>query len=202
MTTSSLLAFAAALFSGALALAVLLRKRRSFARWCFFAGMGTLAVESALGGISLQASHPEKVAYWQSLVLATKSLLPGFWLAFSLAYSRGNYREFLTTWSYFLAAAFLIPIGISLGFRSELVHLLPPADAAQGWSLSFGGAGRALNALFLIAAVMILNNLEKTFRSAVGTMRWRIKFVVLGIAVIFAARIYTLSQDLLFSITI
>ena len=46
---------------------------------------------------------------------------------------------------------------------------------------------------------MILNNLEKTFRSTVGTMRWRIKFVVLGLAVIFAARIYTLSQDLLFS---
>ena len=47
---------------------------------------------------------------------------------------------------------------------------------------------------------MILNNLEKTFRSTVGTMRWRIKFVVLGLAVIFAGRIYTLSQDLLFSV--
>ena len=161
--------------------------------------MGALAVESALGGISLQASHPEKVAYWQSLVLAMRSLLPGFWLAFSLTYSRGNYHEFLATWKFFLAAAFLVPIGISLGFRSELVHLLPPVGAEQGWSLNFGGAGRALNALCLIAAVMILNNLEKTFRSTVGTMRWRIKFVVLGIAVIFAARIYTLSQDLLFS---
>ena len=106
--------------------------------------------------------------------------MPGFWLAFSLTYSRGNYREFLATWKFFLAAAFLVPIGISLGFRSELVHLLPPADAEQGWSLSFGGAGRALNVLCLIAAVMILNNLEKTFRSTVGTMRWRIKFVVLG----------------------
>ena len=161
--------------------------------------MATLAVESALGGMSLQASQPEKVAYWQSLVLATRSLLPGFWLAFSLTYSRGNYLEFLATWKFFLAAAFLVPIGISLGFRSELVHLLPPVGAEQGWSLSFGGAGRALNALYFIAAVMILNNLEKTFRSTVGTMRWRIKFVVLGIAVIFAARIYTLSQDLLFS---
>ena len=45
---------------------------------------------------------------------------------------------------------------------------------------------------------MVLNNLEKTFRSTVGTMRWRIKFVFLGFAVIFAGRIYTLSQDLLF----
>ena len=98
--------------------------------------MGTLAVESALGGISLQVSHPEKVAYWQSLALVTRSFLPGFWLAFSLTYSRGNYREFLATWKFFLAAAFLVPIGISLGFRSELVHLLPPADAARGLELS------------------------------------------------------------------
>jgi putative PEP-CTERM system histidine kinase len=188
-----------ALFSGALALAALLRKRRSFASWCFFAGMGTLAIESALEGMSLQASQPEKVAYWQSLVLVTRSFLPGFWLTFSLVYSRGNYREFLTTWRFFLAAAVVIPIGISLGFRSELFRLLPPSDAAQGWSLSFGGAGRAVNILCLIAAVMTLNNIEKTFRSTVGTVRWRIKFVVLGLAVIFAGRIYTLSQDLLFS---
>ena len=46
---------------------------------------------------------------------------------------------------------------------------------------------------------MILSNLEKTFRSTVGTMRWRIKFVVLALAVIFAGRIYTLSQDMLYS---
>ena len=97
------------------------------------------------------------------------------------------------------AAAFLLPIGIALGFRSELIHLLPPADSESGWTLSFGAAGRALNVLNLIAAVMVLNNLEKTFRSTVGTMRWRIKFMILGLAVVFAARIYTLSQKLLFS---
>jgi putative PEP-CTERM system histidine kinase len=51
----------------------------------------------------------------------------------------------------------------------------------------------------LIGTVLILMNLEKTFRSAVGTMRWRIKFLVLGLGVIFGARIYTRSQALLFS---
>ena len=161
--------------------------------------MATLAIESALGGMSLAESQPEKVAYWQSLVLVAKSFPPGFWLTFSLVYSRGNYLEFLKTWKFFLAAAFLFPIGIAIGFRSELVNLVPPSDADPVWGLRFGGAGRAVNVLCLIAAVMVLSNLEKTFRSAVGTMRWRIKFAVLGLAVIFAGRIYTLSQDLLFS---
>ena len=40
--------------------------------------------------------------------------------------------------------------------------------------------------------VLILMNLERTFRSAVGTMRWRIKFIVLGLGIVFGARIYTL----------
>ena len=143
-------------------------------------------------------SHAEEVAYWQSFVVMTKSFLPGFWLAFSLTYSRGNYLEFLTKWRLFLAAAFTLPIGVALVFRFELVQLLPPAEDGQGWSLSFGEAGRIVNILCLIGAVMALNNLEKTFRSAVGTMRWRIKFLILGLAVIFASRIYSLSQDMLY----
>jgi putative PEP-CTERM system histidine kinase len=97
-----------------------------------------------------------------------------------------------------LAAAFLLPIGVALCFRPDLVHLLPPSERHQGWGLSFGQAGKIVNILCFVAAVMALNNLEQTFRSAVGTMRWRIKFLILGLAVIFASRIYSLSQDMLY----
>jgi len=41
-------------------------------------------------------------------------------------------------------------------------------------------------------------NLERTFRAAVGTMRWRIKFVILGLGVLFTVRAYTSSQALLY----
>ena len=41
-------------------------------------------------------------------------------------------------------------------------------------------------------------NMEQTFRSAVGTMRWRIKFVVLAVGVIFGARLYIRIQAILF----
>ena len=56
-----------------------------------------------------------------------------------------------------------------------------------------------ITAVLLVSAVLILTNLEKTFRSAVGTMRWRIKFLILGLGVVFGARIYTGSQTFLFS---
>ncbi len=199
MTSSSLQPFAAALFSSALALAVVLRKRQTVASGCFFAGMGIMAVESALGGMSLEASQPVKVALWQTFALMAKSFLPGVWLCFSLTYSRGNFAEFLTKWRYALLAATFLPIGLAVGFRTDLVQVLPLTEPSEGWWVSFGRAARALNVLLLIANVLILMNLEQTFRSAVGTMRWRIKFAVVGLAVVFGARIYTQSQGLLFS---
>jgi putative PEP-CTERM system histidine kinase len=52
--------------------------------------------------------------------------------------------------------------------------------------------------LFLVGAVIVLMNLERTFRAAVGTMRWRIKFMIMGVGVLFAARAYSSSQALLF----
>ena len=85
--------------------------------------MTTLAVDSSFGAMSLKALHPDRVAYWQSLALLAKAFWPGFWLAFSLSYSRGNYLHFLATWKYFLAVAFLVPIGpgIWLSFRTDSI---------------------------------------------------------------------------------
>ncbi len=73
----------------------------------------------------------------------------------------------------------------------------PEGDALL---LRSSGMARALNASLLVAFVLVLMHLEQTFRSAVGTMRWRLKFVVLGLAVIFGAQIYVRSQAILYSV--
>ena len=65
--------------------------------------------------------------------------------------------------------------------------------------LRFSRAAVALNISLLLATVLVLMNLEQTFRSAIGTTRWRVKFVVLGLAVAFGARVYSLSDAVLFS---
>jgi putative PEP-CTERM system histidine kinase len=152
-----------------------------------------------LAGVSLNATLPEEVARWQWYALLAESFLPISWLCFSLTYSRGNSGEFLKRWRFVLLAAFLIPVGLSVAGRGELVHPLPEVRAGHGWWLSLGPATKALNAVLLIAIVAILTNLEKTLRAAVGTMQWRIKFVVVGLGLVFGARIYTASQALLFS---
>ena len=183
MNANTALAFTAALFSLGLTLAVIFRKQRSVANWCFSAGMTALAIESIFGGLSVGAGEPEVGAFWQSLATVPKSFLPGIWLFFSLTYSRGNYRAVLARWRPLLVAAFVIPVGLSALSRAGLV----------------GEMANVLNGLLLIATAMILMNLERTFRSAVGTMQWRIKFLILGLGIIFGARIYTCSQALLFS---
>ena len=71
--------------------------------------------------------------------------------------------------------------------------------AGEALQLRFGAMAKALNIVLLVSFVLALMNLEQTFRSAVGTMRWRIKYVVLGLAVIFGAHFYVRSQAILFS---
>src|SRR5262249_53651828 len=66
-------------------------------------------------------------------------------------------------------------------------------------SLQLGWAGKALQVWLLVGAVAILTNLERTFRASVGTIRWKIKFMIIGLAVLFVVRIYSSSQFLLYS---
>jgi putative PEP-CTERM system histidine kinase len=199
VSPNSVLALAAATFSVALAVAAVCRKRRSVATWCFSAGMLTFALESLFGAIWHGALLPEKAAFWETLTLVTKSFLPGIWLCFSLTYSRGNSREFPARSRFLVLAAFLVPVGVSLIFRDQLAPIFPHNQSGGNWWISSHAAAKTLNGLLLIAAVLVLVNLERTFRSAVGTMQWRIKFMVLGLGIVFGARIYTLSQALLFS---
>ena len=121
MNSRSALPFAAAFFCALVVLAAAIRKRHSIASWSFAAGMAALAIESLLAGLGLNASTLGQALHWQRLAFIAKSFLPGFWLCFSLTYSRGNYREFLSRWRLTLAIAFLLPLGAAIGFPSGVL---------------------------------------------------------------------------------
>ena len=125
------------------------------------------------------------------------SFLPGTWLLFSFTFARGNAGEFLFKWRVMLAAAFVLPAAIAWFFYHDLIAIDYSSIEPDLRLLHLTNAGLVLSALFLIAAVLVLMNLERTFRASVGTMRWRIKFMILGLGVLFAVRVYTSSQALL-----
>jgi putative PEP-CTERM system histidine kinase len=196
---NSALALVAAMFCAALGMAAACRGRRSLATWCFSAGMLTFALESLFGAIAGNSLVPQRVAFWETLSLVAKSFLPGVWLTFSLTYSRANYRDFLVRSRWLLVGAFLIPLLSLAALYSPFLYIVSYEPPAHGWGLRLSEPAEILNVLILVSTVLILTNIERTFRAAVGTMRWRIKFLVLGLGVVFAARIYTRSQALLFS---
>ena len=199
MTVAVLLSFIGAALCVGLAAVMLLRDSQSFVSRIFAAGMTILAIEAILNGMSVYADTYDEVNYWQRLRFLAASLLPGVWLVFSLSFARRNYHEFLTTWRWGIGAAFLVPLSlVVIGFPVFFVDV-PFFDELSRWSLGLGWAGQGFFLFFLFEAACILMNLERTLRASTGTLRWQIKFMILGIGSLFAARVYTGSQVLLFS---
>ena len=195
MTLFFLLPFAAGASSLLLAVVSVVR-RGSPQAWWFAAGMLALSLDAIFTGLSLRAAQTGDVLAWLTPAFIAKSFVPVLWLAFSLTYSRSNYREFVSRWKLPLAVLALLPITVLLALVGGRTGGESTTDL---WWLRPGAATTVVNVTLLVALVMILMNLEQTFRSAVGTIRWRIKFVVIGLAVIFGARLYVRSQAMLFS---
>jgi signal transduction histidine kinase len=177
------------------AAAVILRPA-ALAGWLFFCGMALLAGEAWLDHQVKMAAIAGVVGPWLWESMLLKSAIPAVWLAFSLTYARGAARAFLRRWQWALLAAVVIPFGLVLGFAGGFF-----AIPEQGGHLTMRlqGPGKAWVITSLIITLAILIHLEKTFRTSVGMARWRIKYLILGVALIFGVRVYSLSQMLLFS---
>jgi putative PEP-CTERM system histidine kinase len=189
---------AAAFFAVALGVAAVFRRRHSFATWCFFGGMLVLATESILAILMQRVVDPVQADGLLTLALSVEALLPPLWIGFSLTYSRGNYGEFLRRWRCLLVAVLVIPVGIVIGFHSDLVTIVL-TDSGALWWVRLETPARSLSVVVLLSAMLVLVNLERTARASVGMARWRIKYTFLGLGLIFGVKIYTASQALLFS---
>ncbi|OAI55828.1 hypothetical protein AYO49_01125 [Verrucomicrobiaceae bacterium SCGC AG-212-N21] len=161
--------------------------------------MLVFAIESVFCGLSLGGVSPGHAVHWHSLATLASTFLPAFWLGFSITYSRGNYREFLRRWRPMLAASLLAPMLLCLGVVAGVIEIGSEMEAREGLWLSPRQISTVIQVTLLLANILILANLERTFRLSVGVMRWRIKFLLLGLAIIFGTRIYAESQALLFS---
>jgi putative PEP-CTERM system histidine kinase len=192
---SALFAYIGATCAGALAVAAAVRARRSVPRWAFAAGMAVLAAEGVMVGLSAAAAAT--AAGWQEWRLFAVAFVPVTWLLFSATYARGNGRKFLARHRLALVLGALLPV-FCFGARQFLIETAGGARDGTPALYRLGWAGVVLWSAVLIASVLTVLNLERTFRASVGTIRWRIKFMLLGAGVIFVARIYTSSQILLF----
>ena len=200
MDINTFISYLAAVVSAGMAVWVLYRDPWSFVHRVFAGGMAVLAAEAALTGLMFYDISYTEVTPWQRYQMIPYALIPGIWLIFSLSFGRANYREFLSRWKWTIIGVFAFPLALLTGFPEEIFVRSPIYDEYSRVFIPIGWSGYALYLFCLIGAVLVLMNLERTLRHSVGHTRWQVKFLVLGMASIFGARIYTGSQIILFSL--
>ncbi len=181
-----------------LAIAALLFKPRNAAQWLLAAGLVLFAGECLCQRMSFLAISQESMIRWQAESRCLAAFVPAVWLAFSLAFARGEPRRHLRRWLPAILVLGIVLPGVAFLSFPQLASNAKATLPAGNWFFPSTWPVKVLDAGLLAAAVLILTNLEWTFRAAVGTSRWRVKYAVIGLALLFGTRIYTRSQALLY----
>jgi putative PEP-CTERM system histidine kinase len=198
MPLPTVLSFVAGYLSLIMGVAVLFRDRHSLYHRLFAAGMFLFAIEEMFRAFSYGASLPADVRNWQERILLTSALLPAAWFVFSISYARSKSTVLQSRWKWGVVALCLSPVPFFAVFRSSL-FAGPVRVGIEGRILRFGWSGMVLEYYILIISVLIVFNIERIIRSSIGRTRWQLKFMALGIGGLFALRIYSASQSILFS---
>ena len=199
MTVPLLIAYIAACACGAIAIFSVVGSPRSLTRWAFAVVLLGLGSESVFNALSRRSESPTEIAYWEVASLLALSFVFGPLGFFASRYARGRTSaSFSSSEIAFAVATLVIPLAAFL-FSPDLVALITMLSEGEPWVIILGNAGIGLHYAMLLTAIFILINLERTFRASVGTMRWRIKFLVIGMSVLMFVRLYTSSQAILFN---
>lgn len=192
-----IISFGAGALSLGLALFVLLKDYRSFQHRVFASGMIALALEAIFTGLSLQTSFSEMLIRWQRVRLIIESFIPPIWLLFSISFAKENYKESIKRMRWPLIFSFTIPLIFGIGLNKALIRDVI-VDESFKWIIALERVGQFLYIIIIIITILVLMNLERTLRISRGHIRWQIKFMIIGLGGLFALRIYTGGQTLMF----
>jgi putative PEP-CTERM system histidine kinase len=198
MNFSVWFSYTVAVVTAAIAVMALYRDPRSFVHRVFAAGIGLLALEAGISGFGYQSESIDKFLFWYMMQLVIASFLPALWLLFSVSFARANYSEQISKWKWIILVAFILPVSMVTFFVNSFFTGQLILTSASSLFLRLGWSGYIWYFLWVIFAVLILMNLERTFRHATGHMRWQTKFMFLGVASIFGVHLFKDSQTILF----
>jgi len=176
----------------------LLRPPRRLRQITFAIGMAALALESVLVyKLLFDAMTPADNAWWMAALQAMTLLTPIPWCFFVFLSGRGADAPVPSGWQF---AFGLGTAGLVAGSVASLFwpfFLVPdlPGSFQFARLTTVGQMGIALE---LLATIAVLYGLEPSLRNSSGSVRWRLKYLTLGLGGIFAVRFYLLSQALLF----
>lgn len=192
-----IISFGAGALSLGLAIFVLLKDYRSFQQRVFASGMIAFALEAIFTGFSLQTPFVETIIRWQRVRLIIEGFIPPIWLLFSVSFAKENYKESIKRMRWPLILSFTIPLIFGIGLNKAIIRDVV-IDESSKWIITLGSGGQFLYIITTIITIIVLMNLERTLRISRGHIRWQIKFMIIGLGGLFALRIYTGGQTLMF----
>ena len=181
-----------------IATSAILPRGRSLPRWIFAGGLIILACEAVFQGLSLVQSSPIDALFFQRWRHGALALAPCVWLAFALTYARANTAVLLDRWWLGTSGLVIFSLVLLTFNNNGLFTDLDLDDSGRLTGLHLGWTGYVIHLSVVIGSVVILMHLERTFRASVGRIRWRIKFMLMGTALVWAVLLYTSSQALVF----
>ena len=198
MDFTIIIAWIAAAVTAGIAGMAFYRDPRSFVHRVFAGGMLLFALDACLHALLHQAHTPGQLVVRLWLMQVVASFLPAAWLLFSICFARANYQEQISRWLWVLIASLALPLCLATFFGRAFYSGAPEPTADAALFIRIGASGYAWHLAWVILSVIILMNLERTFRHATGHMRWQTKFMFLGIGGIFVVHLFTDSQVILF----
>ncbi len=144
----------------------------------------------------LALCHPEQLYFWKKFSLIAEAALLPVWFWFSLTYARQNgLRTIYMPLRFLLAASPLFAI-LAVVLPIHL-FIYSPGFAANN-VLFLTNYGFIFYLAMLVYLVLALIQLEQTFVHTAWTLRWKIKFELLGAGAFLAMLTIYYSQGLLF----
>ncbi len=183
------------LFSFFLAVFVGLKGLRRPQNFGFSIGMFGLVLQEA-GGLMLRLTTvPVGILFWEKTAVLGDILLGGGWLLFAKTFARADdtarlHKDRLWIGLYFLV---VLPFLAFPLFGEVSITGAKPAHLVVNLT------GIVFYMLYLLVLVIILMNLEQTFRASSGGTRYQIKYMIVGAGAIVALKIYSTGQVLLFT---
>lgn len=192
----NLLPLASFLFCAAVCLVVLLRRRWNATALSFFAGMASLTLIQLGNYLALNAPTAEESLTWKQMGLLGEVLFAGSWLLFSVVFAKQDMKSALRRQIWAVLLAYAVPglLLLALSIAGQAIGI------GELDTIIFPPSARYLNIALMIILIWTLRNLESTFRTSTGIERWRIKYLIFGLAFIILAQIYILSQRLLYNV--
>ena len=197
---ASVVTVLAALTSLALAVGALARRPRGVLHWSFALGAAGFAAEATAAWIVLtQTMTPAaRLSSLQGLEIA-RLMLVAPWAIFAVALLHRG-QPATTRMTRYGLLGWLAVLLVAVG-----AVLFTPAYDVSDVEASFYAArltasGQFSTVVQVASMVALLAALEATLRTSRGVIRWRTKFLVLGLGGALLVRFYFLSQTLLFHV--